>query len=110
MLPRDLWPSSDPDTDQQIEILVRDETELDPPVAVVVHNDDVTPMDFVVQVLTSIFGLPALQAARVMLQAHYNGRAVVVKLGQEEAKYRVGQAHAAARANGYPLSFTIEPE
>jgi len=46
----------------------------------------------------------------VMLEAHYTGAAYVMTLGHEEAKYRVGQAHGLARAAGYPLTFTIEPE
>jgi ATP-dependent Clp protease adapter protein ClpS len=46
----------------------------------------------------------------VMLTAHFTGLAYVQTVGLEEAKYRVGQAHGLARANGYPLTFTIEPE
>lgn len=78
--------------------------------SVLIHNDDVTPMDFVVHVLRSIFGLTYPLAEAVMLTAHYTGLAYVVTLSHEEAKYRVGQAHGLARAAGYPLTFSIEPE
>ena len=86
------------------------EAELDPPHRIVIHNDDVTPMDFVVHVLTGIFELKRVDAEVVMLTAHFTGQAHVQTIGLEEAKYRVGQAHGLARANNYPLTFTIEPE
>jgi ATP-dependent Clp protease adaptor protein ClpS len=75
---------------------------------VIIHNDDITPMDFVTAVLSGIFHLSGRQAYNVMLRAHVTGAAYVVTLAYEEAKYRVGQAHGAARQAGYPLAFTIE--
>ena len=51
------------------------QVELDPPYRIVIHNDDVTPMDFVVHVLTSIFELSRVEAEVVMLTAHYTGLA-----------------------------------
>jgi len=77
---------------------------------VIIHNDDVTPMDFVLVILRQIFLLNAVDAERVMLRAHYTGLAYVQTVSLEEAKYRVGKAHSLARAAGYPLRFTIEPE
>lgn len=77
---------------------------------VFVHNDDVTPMELVVQVLRGIFGLEAKRSVAVMLEAHTSGVAFVVALSYEQAEFRVGQAHALARGRGYPLTFTIEPE
>jgi ATP-dependent Clp protease adaptor protein ClpS len=76
---------------------------------VIIHNDDVTPFDFVLAVLVAVFHLGQRQAYAVTLRAHVTGSAYVVTLPLEEAKYRVGQAHSAARQMGYPLSFTIEP-
>jgi ATP-dependent Clp protease adaptor protein ClpS len=77
---------------------------------IIIHNDDVTPMDFVVIVLRQIFLLSLPDAERVMLRAHYTGQAYVQTVPLEEAKYRVGKAHSLARAAGYPLTFTIETE
>ena len=76
---------------------------------VIIHNDDVTPFDFVLAVLVGVFRLGARQAYAVTLRAHVTGSAYVVTLPIEEAKYRVGQAHSAARQQGYPLWFTLEP-
>ena len=97
-----------PDID--IGIASDSETGIDPPCKVIIHNDDVTPMDFVIEVLVGVFDLAVGSATAVMLEAHHNGRAHVVTLGREEAKHRVGQAHQLSRAAGYPLSFTIEPD
>lgn len=98
-----------PRPDIDIELAPDSDTELDPPYDVILHNDDLTPMNFVVEVLRTVFELSRPRATRVMLEAHHNGKALVVTLGREEAKFRVGQAHSLARSAGYPLSFTIEP-
>ncbi len=76
---------------------------------VLIHNDDVTPMEFVVIILQRIFQLSPLEAEHVMITAHFNGLALVATLPMSEAKKRVGKAHFAAQLEGYPLMFTIEP-
>lgn len=78
-------------------------------VKVLIHNDDVTPMDFVVVILQRIFQLSPLEAEYVMITAHFSGLALVATLPLSEAKKRVGKAHFAAQLEGYPLMFTIEP-
>lgn len=77
---------------------------------VIIHNDDETPMDFVIQLLTSIFQLAAAHAIQVMFTAHHQGSAYVQSLPKTEAQKRVGMAQVSARLNHYPLSFSIEPE
>lgn len=77
---------------------------------IIIHNDEVTPMEFVVAILQRIFELLPLQAEHVMFVAHYTGMAYVCTLPLGEAKKRVGRAHFAAQLEGYPLLFTIEPE
>jgi ATP-dependent Clp protease adaptor protein ClpS len=75
---------------------------------VIVENDDVTPMDFVVMVLRLFFGLSIEEALSVMLAAHNEGRALVTILPLEEAQERVYSAHTVARDEGYPLTFYLE--
>lgn len=99
-----------PATTTDIQFMVVPDEELEKPYRVVIENDDVTPMDFVVFVLHKIFGLNADQSVTIMLQAHNFGHAHVVTLPYEEAKQRVYDAHTLARAFGYPLSFYLEPE
>jgi ATP-dependent Clp protease adaptor protein ClpS len=86
------------------------EDALEPMYRVLIHNDEVTPMDFVVMILQRIFELLPLQAEHVMFVAHYTGMAYVCTLPLGEAQQRVGKAHFAAQLEGYPLLFTIEPE
>lgn len=102
--------SDDPQitTKPKIEFLVAEE--LEPPYRVLIHNDDITPMDFVVDILLTYFDLPPEKAIEVMLSAHNNGIAIVGTWSRDQALWRVDQAHQRARANNYPLKFTAEPE
>jgi ATP-dependent Clp protease adaptor protein ClpS len=84
-------------------------TATEPLYRVLIHNDEVTPMDFVVRLLSSTFLIPALNAEQIMYQAHFNGLAYVQTLPRPEARRRINKAHFAARLAGYPLAFTMEP-
>ncbi len=101
-----------PEVEWDVETDVDTDTEeaLEPLYKVFIHNDDVTPMDFVVAILQRIFQLNPLQSEHVMATAHFEGVAYVATLPKDEAKKRVGKAHFAAQLEGYPLLFTIEPE
>lgn len=83
---------------------------IEPPVRVYIHNDDVTPYDFVILILERFFNLSPLEAEQVTYTAHVSGIAYVTTLPRSEAEKRVGQAHFAAGLEGYPLTFTIEAE
>jgi ATP-dependent Clp protease adaptor protein ClpS len=87
-----------------------EETELEPPYRVLVHNDDVTPMNFVVHVLKTIFYQSNPKAFEIMLIAHITGLAYVQTLPRSEAEKRINKAHFAAGLEGYPLHFSMEPE
>lgn len=77
---------------------------------VIIHNDDVTPMDFVLHILTSVFYLSGAHALQVMYTAHFHGSAHVQTLPKPEAQKRIGLAHFSARMNGFPLEFSLKPE
>ena len=74
-----------------------------PPYSVILHNDDVHDMDYVVQALQkSVPQLTAKQAFRVMLEAHQSGSAVVIVCPLEQAElYR-------DRLKSFGLSVTID--
>lgn len=103
--------STPPDTVviPQTTFVVADQTELDRPYRVIIENDDVTPMDFVVMVLTGIFALGMQEAIDVMLVAHHHGEALVTILPYQEASDKVYRAHDMAAQNGFPLRFYLEP-
>lgn len=83
---------------------------LEPNCKIFVHNDDVTPFDFVIVILQKIFELKPLAAEHVAFMAHTAGIAYVATLPCAEANKRVGKAHFAASLEGYPLLFTVEQE
>ena len=83
---------------------------IEPRAKVFVHNDDVTPFDFVIVALQRFFDLTLMAAEQVTYIAHVSGLAYVATLPKSEAEKRVGRAHFAASLEGYPLTFTIEPE
>ncbi len=94
----------------EIEIIEETEAELEPLYRVIIHNDHVTPMEFVVHVLKTYFYLSNPKAAEIMLAAHFYGNAYVQTLARSEAERRIDQAHSAAKLQGYPLQFSMEPE
>ena len=97
-------------TTPEIKTIVEQETAEEPLYRIIIHNDDVTPMDFVVGVLLRIFLLSGPQALQVMYAAHFQGSAYVQTLPKPEALLRVHRAELAARLEGYPLTFTVERE
>lgn len=93
-----------------IHILEETQTELEDLYRIMIHNDNITPMDFVVHVLTNIFFLGTPNAMDIMLKAHITGTAYVQTVSKSEAEKRVNKAHSLADAEGYPLQFSLEPE
>ena len=75
---------------------------------VVLHNDDFTTMEFVVEVLRKYFGKEHEQAMALMLKIHESGSAVCGTFTFEIAETKVYQVTEDARANGYPLKCTME--
>lgn len=86
------------------------EDALEPMYRIIIHNDSITPYDFVIMVLRRFFQLSPPEAEYITFVAHTEGMAHVATLPLKEAQKRVGQAHFAASLEGFPLTFTIEPE
>lgn len=103
-----LWPGTEQDSEQEVENILGDA--LEPRYKIFIHNDEVTPYDFVILVLQKFFDLDPLASEHVTFVAHTSGIAYVATYPLTEAQKRVGKAHFAATLEGYPLQFTIEPE
>ncbi|MBP6563790.1 MAG: ATP-dependent Clp protease adapter ClpS [Neisseriaceae bacterium] len=73
-------------------------------------NDDYTPMDFVVDVLTEVFFLNQDQAEAVMWQVHEEGKAVCGLYPKDIALTKVTQVMALAQEHGHPLLCLAEEE
>jgi ATP-dependent Clp protease adaptor protein ClpS len=96
------------ETEQKLDTDLEDD--LEPNCRVFIHNDDVTPFDFVIIILQRIFQLSSMEAEQAAYVAHSSGLAYVTTLPCPEAHKRVGKAHFAASLEGYPLMFTVEVE
>jgi len=77
---------------------------------VFMHNDDYTTMDFVIEVLQSIFHKESDEATFLMLQIHRRGQALCGLYPFEIAETKVAKVHKQARAAGFPLRCTLDPE
>jgi ATP-dependent Clp protease adaptor protein ClpS len=75
---------------------------------VLLLNDDYTPMDFVVVVLQTVFGMTREKATRVMLQVHREGMGVCGTYTREIAAAKVEQVIDLARRHQHPLQCTME--
>jgi ATP-dependent Clp protease adaptor protein ClpS len=86
----------------------RPETARPPLYSVLLLNEDYTPMDFVVDVLTRFFALDLERATQVMLHVHTRGRGVCGVFTREIAESKVAQVNEYSRMNQHPLLCTME--
>jgi len=75
---------------------------------VVLLNDDFTPMEFVVEILESIFGMERTRATQVMLEVHTKGKGICGVYNYEIAETKVAQVMSIAEQQQHPLLCTME--
>jgi ATP-dependent Clp protease adaptor protein ClpS len=75
---------------------------------VVLINDDYTPMEFVVEILESIFRMERSRATRVMLDVHTKGNGICGLYNYEIAETKVAQVMGIAQQQQHPLMCTME--
>jgi len=75
---------------------------------VIMHNDDFTPMDFVVVILMQIFKKQYEEAVALMMTVHKSQKAVVGTYSYDVAQSKVNAAMFRAREEGYPFRVTCE--
>ena len=77
---------------------------------VLLLNDDYTTMDFVVEVLETVFNKAPAEAYRIMMAVHTQGQGLCGVYPYEVAETKVATVVDMARAQGFPLRATMEPE
>ena len=75
---------------------------------VVLINDDYMPMEFVGNILESIFGMERTRATQVMLEVHTKGKGVCGVYNYEIAETKVAQVMGIAKQHQHPLLCTME--
>lgn len=99
-------------TDNSNQTFAADEQKVDEPrlYRVILHNDDYTPMDFVVHVLMSVFKKDELAATQIMLNVHHLGKGVCGVYTYEIAETKITRVHELAEQHEYPLHASMEAE
>ena len=77
---------------------------------VIMHNDDFTSMEFVVEILIQIFRKAPPEAEHLMMRVHQSGRAAVGSYPYDLAVSKVAAAADRAKEEGFPFRMTIEEE
>jgi ATP-dependent Clp protease adaptor protein ClpS len=75
---------------------------------VVIHNDDYTPMEFVVQVLEKFFAMNREKATQIMLHVHTRGKGVCGVFTRDVAETKVVQVNDYSRSHHHPLLCAME--
>lgn len=100
---------SQPDEDDDLAVKPAEPELAKPPMyKVVLHNDDYTPMEFVIEVLQSFFDLDHERAIQVMLAVHTQGKATCGVFTRDIAETKSYQVNEYARECEHPLMSDIE--
>ena len=93
---------------------IKEETKLKikkPPMyKVLIHNDDYTTMEFVVEVLINIFKRQVVEATKIMYDVHKIGVGVAGVYSYDIAATKIVQGMTMAESSGFPLKFSMEEE
>jgi ATP-dependent Clp protease adaptor protein ClpS len=98
------------DVDEALGSETRDEVREPSMYRVLLHNDDYTTMEFVVEILCFVFTKSAQDAVRIMLNVHENGIGICGLYTFDVAETKLETVHAIAEERGYPLKCTMEKE
>jgi ATP-dependent Clp protease adaptor protein ClpS len=97
-----------PKTDRSVLEKTRAETREPDLYSVILLNDDYTTMDFVVQVLESVFNKGPAEAFRIMMLVHTQGQGLCGIFPWDIAETKVAATHELAQERGFPLRAVIE--
>ena len=99
-----------PEIEEEVISEVRDEIDEPPMYKVLLHNDDYTTMEFVVEILMLVFNKTPEEAVEIMLNVHQKGIGICGVYTYEVSETKVNTVHSLAREYGFPLKCTMEEE
>jgi ATP-dependent Clp protease adaptor protein ClpS len=99
-----------PEIEEEVISETRDEIDEPPMYKVLLHNDDYTTMEFVVEILMLVFNKSPEEAVEIMLNVHQKGIGICGVYTYEVSETKVNTVHDLARENGFPLKCTMEEE
>lgn len=101
-------PNSDEKLDGELSVEKKRKTKKPDQWKVLLHNDDYTTTDFVVDILMRYFQKQHGEATQIMLQVHHKGSGVAGVYSKDVAETKVYEVTLEARAQGMPLLVTTE--
>ena len=96
--------------DIKLDEKIKKTTNEPPRYKVVLLNDDQTPVDWVIEVLTKIFRHSQETAEKITLTVHTEGSGIAGVYTYEIAEQRTLEATTASRNHGFPLQLKMEQE
>ena len=97
-----------PDLHEELEVDRETRLEEPPMYQVYLINDDYTPMEFVVDILMTVFRKSQEESTEIMLLVHHQGKGLCGVYTYEVAETKVDTVHELAEESGYPLRSVME--
>jgi ATP-dependent Clp protease adaptor protein ClpS len=97
-----------PDPRGELDSNIQEDLQEPPMYKVLLHNDDYTTMEFVVEILQKVFHKSPAEATHIMLSVHKSGMGVCGVYMAEIAETKVEMVHHLARKSGFPLKCSME--
>ena len=98
--------------DQELGVITKEKPEVKKPnmYAVVLINDDYTPMEFVIYVLQTIFKKNYEEAKKIMLLVHNEGKGICGVYSLDIAETKANQVIEFSRVNQHPLECKVQKQ
>ena len=91
------------------EVETHEDVRLAPRWKVILHDDDITTFEFVVDLLATLFRKPLAEAVALTQEVHDSGSALITVTSFEHAELYCEQIRSLARPRGFPLAASMDP-
>ena len=98
------------DTDTKIDEKIKQKVKVPSKYKVIFLNDDKTPMEWVIRLLTDLFKHSITSATQITMTIHNEGSGVVGTYSHEVAEQKMEESMSASQKYGFPLQVTIEED